>query len=150
MKRCFYSLVFALFLTGCTSFPTIQNPDYVVQDVRTQFVPSLPPRLELDFLISVDNPNPVGLRLDRMDFDVFLNNSHILRGVSNQNLTIPAQGTGNVQISTRVSYDQLRDMWDEVREIIRTGQPRYELRGTASYGTPLGNLNIPFTILKRQ
>ena len=49
------------------------------------------------FDIGVQNPNSVGLNLDRIVFDVLVNDSHVVDGISSDRVSIPAGGTGEGQ-----------------------------------------------------
>lgn len=142
----------ALLLSGCStlgSLADIRNPRYSIREVRPRIDIALPlsaSSIDLDFAIEVDNPNPVGLRLDRMDFNLFINDSRVLDGVSDQRISIPANGVGDVRLRTRIGYDNLRNLWGEIVDVVRGDRARYEIRGNAWYHTPLGQLKLPLTI----
>src|SRR5438045_9190580 len=78
MKKAFL-FVTALCLAGCTSMYrnlNIVNPSYSLRNIRPHVAIALPlsaSSIDLDFDVGVDNPNSVGLRLDRLDFDVLVN-----------------------------------------------------------------------------
>src|SRR5689334_11431671 len=104
----------ALLLSGCSSVAralNIENPKYSIRDVRPRVDIALPlsaSSIDIDFNVEVDNPNSVGLRLDRIDFDLFINDSRIMDSVSSQNVRIPANGRGDVRLSTRINYQSIR------------------------------------------
>jgi LEA14-like dessication related protein len=102
--------------------------------------------IDFDIAIGIDNPNSIGITLDEIDFDLFVNGSQIVRAISAQDVRIPARGFGTVQMTTRVDYASLRSLFQEVADIVRGERARYELRGTAWYRTPLGRMSLPFTI----
>ena len=63
---------------GCRSLAglNIVNPRYALRGVVPHVAIALPlsqSAIDLDFNIEVDNPNPVGLRLDWLDFDLAVN-----------------------------------------------------------------------------
>ena len=139
-------------LSGCRTLLDIQNPRYSFRDIRPQIDVAIPlsaSSIDFNFTIEVDNPNPVGLRLDEIDFDLFVNGTRILDSVSQQNIRIPANGTGDVHLRTRVGYQNLRAIWGEVLDMVRGERPTYEIRGNAYYQTPLGRLRFPVTVYSR-
>ena len=148
------ALTAMLLLAGCSSLQdltNLENPVYRLLDVRPRVNIALPfsaSTIDLDFTIDIDNPNTFGLRLDRMDFDVMLNGRQVVSGITNQDVRIPAQGTGRVDLETRIGYDDLRSIFREVADVIQGGRPDYEIRGTAFYDTPVGRLSFPLTIYR--
>ncbi|MFZ2491181.1 MAG: LEA type 2 family protein [Thermoanaerobaculia bacterium] len=142
----------ALLLSGCSaiqSLADIQNPRYSIRDVRPRIDITLPlsaSSIDLEFALEVDNPNPVALRLDRLDFNLFINDSRILDGISDQRIQIPARGIGDVRLRTRIGYDSLRGLFNEIADVIRGNRARYEIRGNAYYDTPVGQVKLPLTV----
>lgn len=142
----------ALLLSGCSSVAralNIENPKYSIRDVRPRVDIALPlsaSSIDIDFNVEVDNPNSVGLRLDRIDFDLFINDSRIMDSVSSQNVRIPANGRGDVRLSTRINYQSIRTLWNEIVDVVRGERARYEIRGNAFYDTPLGVMKFPVTV----
>ena len=142
----------ALLLSGCAAVQSaldIQNPRYAIRDIRPRVdiaIPLSASSIDIDFALEVDNPNRVGLRLDQVDFNLFINNTRILDSISQQNINIPANGRGDVYLRTRIGYQNIRSMWNEVVDIVRGERARYELRGNAYYNTPVGRLKFPVTV----
>ena len=141
-----------LLLSGCAAVQqalNIENPRYALRDIRPRLdiaIPLSASSIDIDFNLEVDNPNSVGIRLDQVDFDLFINDSRILDSTSRQNISIPANGRGAVQLRTRIGYSNIRSMWGEITNIIRGNRARYELRGNAYYNTPIGQMRFPFTV----
>jgi LEA14-like dessication related protein len=148
MRRVSWLLVLLL-LPGCTTLLNIENPDYSIRSITPRVSMAIPLSssfIDFDIAIGIDNPNTIGITLDEIDFDLFVNGSQIVRAISAQDVRIPARGFGTVQMSTRVDYQSLRSLFQEVADIVRGERARYELRGTAYYRTPLGRMGLPFTI----
>ena len=143
----------ALWLSGCSTLQralNIENPRYNIRDIRPRVDIALPlsaSSIDIDFAIEVDNPNSVGLRLDQIDFNLFINNSRVLDSISQQNINIPANGRGDVQLRTRIGYQNVRSLWNEIVDMV-SGRERakYEIRGNAYYQTPVGRLKFPVTV----
>ena len=141
-----------LLSSGCSTLKSalnIENPRYSLRDIHPRIDVAIPlsaSSIDIDFDLEVDNPNSVGLRLDQVDFNLFINDSRILDSTSRQNISIPANGRGAVQLRTRIGYSNIRSMWGEITNIIRGNRARYELRGNAYYNTPVGRLKFPVSV----
>lgn len=148
---CILPAVVTLVLYGCNTLANLNivNPRYSIHDVRPRVdiaIPLSASTIDLDFDLGIENPNPVGLRLDRVDFDLLVNDSHVLRSVSDQRIRIPARGSGDVLLRTHIGYNDIRTMFREVANIIQGNRARYEIRGNAYYDTPAGQLRFPLTV----
>jgi LEA14-like dessication related protein len=152
MRKVFVCAFVLVLLSGCDTLRqtlNIENPTYRLRDLRPRVSVAIPfsaSTIDLDFTIEVQNPNPVGLRLDRIDFDLLVNDRQITRGFSSERIRVPANGFGDVRIRTRVGYNDLRSLFQEIAEVIQGERARYELRGRAYYDTPIGSLNFPLTV----
>lgn len=138
-------------LSGCRTLAdlNIANPSYSLRNIRPRVdiaIPLSSSSIDLEFDLAVDNPNSVGLRLDRVDFDLLINGSQILRSTSSQRISIPARGRGDVFLRTRIGYREVRSMFRELADVIQGNRARYELRGNAYYNTPVGNRQFPVTV----
>lgn len=141
-----------LFLSGCSAVKSIldiENPRYTIRGIRPRVdiaIPLSASSIDIDFDLEVDNPNKVGLRLDQIDFNLFINDSRILDSISDQNIDIPANGRGDVRLRTRIGYQNIRSLWNEIVDMVQGERARYEIRGNAYYNTPLGRLKFPVTV----
>jgi LEA14-like dessication related protein len=139
-------------LSGCAAIGSalnIQNPRYSLRDIRPRVdiaIPLSASSIDIDFNLEVDNPNSVGLALSQLDFNLFINDTRVLDSTSREQFRIPANGIGNVQLQTRIGYQNVRNLWNELVDIVRGERARYELRGTAHYDTPVGRLKFPVTV----
>ena len=134
-------------LTGCASALNIVNPRYSLRGVSPRVNLAIPPSIDLDLTVGVDNPNPVALRLDRFDFDLFVNNNPIINNVrSDQGVNIPANGIGDVRLNARIGYDNIRTIWNEITQLIQGNRATYQLRGNAYFNTPVGQLRFPVEV----
>lgn len=144
---CLVLSAMTLTLSSCASAVNIVNPRYSLRGVTPRVNLAIPPSIDLDLTIGVDNPNPVGIRLDRLDFDLFINNNAVLNSVrSDQGIRIPANGIGDIRLNARIGYDNIRTIWREVSEIIQGNRATYSLRGNAYYDTPVGQLRFPVEV----
>jgi len=142
-----------LSLSGCSSVAkalNIENPRYSFRNIRPNVSLALPlsaSTIDLDFTLAVDNPNSVGLRLDRVDFDLLINDNPVLNSISRDpRIIIPARGIGDVRLTARIGYQELRSLASSVFADVQGDRAKYALRGTAYYDTPLGTLHFPVTV----
>ena len=150
MKRALAFASLGLLLSGCSTFAdlNILNPTYSISDVRPHVRLAIPPSMDFDLTVGVDNPNRVGLRLDHIDFDLFVNDNQIATGFTDDRIEIPARGYGDVHLRTHVSYDNLRSIFHEVADLVQGNRANYALRGNAAYDTPVGRLTFPLSVVR--
>lgn len=143
---CFVLAVVSLSLSGCSSL-NIANPSYSLRSVNPHLILGLPPSLDVDFTIGVDNPNPVELRLDHFDFDLLINDNQVLNGVrSDQGVHIPARGLGDVNVRAHVNFANLQSIYRQIVDYIQGNRASYEIRGNAYYNTPAGTMRFPVNV----
>ncbi|MEE4300123.1 MAG: LEA type 2 family protein [Pseudomonadales bacterium] len=109
------ALVLMLLLGSCANLGELAGFDE--PDVELLGLEPLPVRgMEARFLVRlrVVNPNPVPLLLDGMAFDLFLRDSKVLSGVSNEGLDVGAysESVANVEVAAGMlgSLSLLRDL----------------------------------------
>jgi len=142
-----------LSLSGCSTVAkalNIVNPRYSIRDVQPRVALALPlsaSSIDFDFTLGVDNPNSVGLSLDHVDFDLLVNDNPVLNSVSNDpRVQIPARGLGTIHLRTRLGYENARTLFRDIADAVQGNRARYEIRGNAYYGTPLGQMRFPVTV----
>jgi len=141
-----------ILLSGCNTLANLHilNPSYSLRGVQPRVNFGIPPSMDFDFTIGVDNPNPVALRLDHFDFDMFINNNPVLNNVrSDQGVHIPARGLGDVHLTAHVTSDNLRAIWREIQDLVAGNRASYTIRGNAYYDTQVGRLQFPVTVASR-
>ncbi|HEY4640701.1 MAG TPA: LEA type 2 family protein [Thermoanaerobaculia bacterium] len=150
---CFVLAVLTLSLSGCSSVASalnIVNPRYSIRDIRPRVAIALPlsaSTIDFDFTLGVDNPNSVELRLDRVDFDLLVNDNPVLNSISRDpRVDIPARGLGEVHLQTQLAYNNVRTLFRDIADAVQGNRARYEIRGNAYYGTPLGQMRFPVTV----
>jgi LEA14-like dessication related protein len=147
-------LALSMASSGCRSLaPTIVNPSYALRGVVPHVAFALPltsSAIDFDFTIVVDNPNPIGLNLEWLDFDLAINDIPILSSVrADQGVHIPAHGMGDVHLRTRVGYKNLKELFHQIAEIVQGNHARYAISGNAYYKTPFGLKRFPVTLYSR-
>lgn len=144
--------IVTLALSGCSTLGQALNivaPTYSFRDIRPRVDIALPlsaSSIDFDFTVGVNNPNSVRLNLSRMDFGLLINGNHILDSYTTDRIGIPARGEGDVHLRARVGYQNIQGIFREVTDVIQGNRARYEVRGTAYYNTPAGQLSFPVTV----
>jgi len=148
MKRALAFASLCVLLSGCGTLANLNilNPTYSISDVQPHVRLAIPPSMDFDLTVGVDNPNPVGLRLDRFDFNLFVNDNPIATGFNSDRIEIPARGLGNVHLRTHVSYDNIGSIFREVADLVQGNRASYAIRGNAEYDTPVGRLTFPVSV----
>jgi LEA14-like dessication related protein len=141
--------IVAISVAGCSSLANLDiiNPRYSLREVTPRVQLAIPPSMDFDLTVGVDNPNPVSLRLDRLDFDLFVNNNHLLNSISNQGVKIPARGIGDIHLTAHVGYNEIKSIFREVADVVQGRRAQYEIRGNAYYNTPVGQMRFPVTVV---
>jgi LEA14-like dessication related protein len=152
---CFALAAVTLSLSGCRSLAglNIVNPRYSLRGIVPHVAIALPlssSAIDFDFTIGVDNPNPIALRLDWLDFDLAVNDTPVLTSVrAEQGVHIPAHGVGDVHLRTRVGYENLKVLFRQVADMVQGNRARYSIHGNAYYATPFGQMRFPLTLYSR-
>jgi len=147
---CFALALVTLSLSGCSALQNLHiiNPTYSLRNVDPHLNLAVPPSMDFDLTVGVDNPNPVGLRLDQFDFNLLVNGNNIANGTTYDRVQIPARGAGDVRLRTHVSYDNVKAIFRQVADLIQGNRARYEVRGNAAYDTPVGRLTFPVSVMR--
>jgi LEA14-like dessication related protein len=151
---CIVLAILTVTVTGCQTLANLNivNPRYSIRDVRPRVdiaIPLSASSIDFDFVLGVDNPNAVGLTLDQVDFSLFANDTRLVDTVSRQGINIPANGQGDVRLTARVGYNNIRSIFREVADAVQGNRARYEVRGNAYYNTPVGRMRFPVTVYSR-
>ena len=152
MKRILMYATVLVLLSGCNTLANLHiiNPTYQLRGVQPRVNLGIPPTMDFDFTVGVDNPNPVELRLDHFDFDLLINNNRVLNNVrSDQGAHIPARGIGDVHLTGHVTYDNIRTIFNELANIVQGNRANYAIQGNAYYDTPVGQMRFPVTVYSR-
>jgi LEA14-like dessication related protein len=149
---CIGLALISLTMTGCSTIASaldLVNPTYSIRDIRPHVAIGLPlstSSIDFDFNLGVDNPNKIGMRLDRVDFDLLVNQNRLLSSTTQQRVNIPARGFGEIPLRSRVGYNEIRGIWSTVVQLIQGNRAQYQVNGTAFYNTPVGAVRFPVTV----
>ncbi|MFK7815507.1 MAG: LEA type 2 family protein [Gammaproteobacteria bacterium] len=88
--------------------------------------------------LNVENPNNFALNARGLDYTMSLAGTDILSGENISNMSVPALGSGKIEVPVRISYVSILET---IPKVLETGVASYNFRG--SIHTRL--FNIPFT-----
>ncbi len=127
---------FGLLVNGCASLQGIvQKPTVQVAAVKLGSLSLSAATLHVD--LKVDNPNPVGVKVRNIVYDLKINNKNLLKGTQDQGVHLPSTGSGIVELPLQVNYF---DLYDSVLELFAHQTVAYDLSGSVG----IGPFDIPF------
>jgi|GEM_PF-1372696 len=88
--------------------------------------------------LNVENPNRFALNARGLDYAMSLAGTEILTGENTSNLSVPALGSGKIEVPVRISYSAILE---SIPKVMQTGVANYNFTGNIH--TRL--FKIPFT-----
>jgi len=135
-------LLFAFFLGGCATMqPPLEAPHVSLTDLRVLDATLFEQRFALK--IRVQNPNPVALPINGMNFRLDINDVELGRGVSDQAVTVPAYGETVFEIDLVSNFARIVN---QIRAL-ESGKGQslhYRLSGGISVADRLGKLPFDY------
>lgn len=137
MKKIFLSLTLLL-LCSCASFwgSVLEKPQVELDHIKVKDA-SLK-GTTLVFVVSVDNPNKVDLKVDQINYKVFVNEKEITQAKTDKAVNVPAQSKANVEIPLPIEYNKI---FTDLKELMFAESATYKIEGDAK----LSLFTIPFT-----
>jgi LEA14-like dessication related protein len=129
--------VLLLLLAACGTAEPVA-PQVRVVDLRLVESSVFEQRFEID--LRIGNPNDFALPLDGLTFDLEVNGAAFARGFSNQRVTIPRLGEGQVSVSASTT---LVDMVRQMLLLAERGDLTYRLSGQAFLNS-LQRRSVPY------
>lgn len=97
--------------------------------------------------IRVDNPNSYEVILDRMLFDLLINDKPVVKDIENNTKrNVDPGGTLNFGIAVKVTYDEVNNASDGLFEGIKNGSVGYKLDATVFFDSEVTSFNYKTTI----
>ena len=87
--------------------------------------------------LNIENPNNFAINAKGLDYAMDLAGTNILSGESQSNMSVPALGSGKIEVPVRISYSSIIET---IPKVLETGVASYNFSG--SIHTRL--FNIPF------
>jgi len=88
--------------------------------------------------LNVENPNSFALNAQGLDYTMSLAGTNILSGENTSSMSVPALGSGKIEVPVRISYASLLET---IPKVMQTGVANYNFSGNIH--TKL--FKIPFT-----
>lgn len=88
--------------------------------------------------LNVENPNNFALNAQGLDYTMSLAGTDIISGENTSSMSVPALGSGKIEVPVRITYASLLET---IPKVLQTGVATYNFKG--SIHTKL--FNIPFT-----
>lgn len=134
------SMVLALLaLSSCAGLtgsllkdPEVNISNFKLTDITAKDV-------SIDLVLDVNNPNPIPLNLDSVDYSLNLSGEKVTEGTMSKGVSIPASGKGQVTVPLKFAYNSVGSLLSGIMN--RNFKKEYELTGTAKVGL----FSIPFT-----
>lgn len=149
MSRKIWSALFALFLaamlSSCASLKeSIKKPEVSVQQAKITGI-SLN-GMDVDFVLGVKNPNPIGLSLDGLSYKLDIEEKTLLKGKTAHKLKLAANGQSTLTLPLALAF---KDMFDGASALVKQEKVRYALGGDIDFGLfqlpykTSGTLDVP-------
>ncbi|KPJ96506.1 MAG: hypothetical protein AMJ53_00525 [Gammaproteobacteria bacterium SG8_11] len=92
----------------------------------------------VDFLIHVDNPNPIGLTVQGLNYNLDINNKKLLSGSAQPGTEVPAREGVDLSVPVLIRYE---DILDGLQELLQKDTLDYALKGEID----LGFFKLPYS-----
>jgi LEA14-like dessication related protein len=97
--------------------------------------------IDLVFDLQVDNPNPVKITLDHLDYELKLLNRSFLTGEQGMGMSLPANGLSQVKLPVRMEFEKLLSSY---KELSKRDELPYQIALGLGFDVPLlGRIRLP-------
>ncbi len=138
--RCALPFALAL-LTGCTGGSDFSAYFPTVRFDRLQLTALDWEHIDVDFLFNVDNPNPIGMPLERFDYGLDLENFTILSGSNPDGLRLDPEATTQVALPVSLNFV---DIYDAVEATRGLDYLAFGLHGNFGWDTDFGPIDLNY------
>ena len=129
----------ALFSQSCALLgQLVQKPNVTFNSVHLTSVSF--EGIAANFVMDVQNPNPVGLDLARLAYQLTIDGHQLAAGQANQAASIPANGTGQVTMPLAIKFT---DFVQSVQALFTKETLPYTINITPGFNTPIGIIDVP-------
>lgn len=138
-------------LAGCDSLlgfiaerQAIAKADFAFERVELQSldIPFLTPdaKANMRVVLKVTNPNPTKARLDRLDYEFFLEGARVGEGAMTDDFSVEAGSSKELVLPLSIPYQGLPD---PAFKALQARRAAMTLKGNSLIDTPLGRLSYP-------
>jgi LEA14-like dessication related protein len=131
-------LLLGVVLQGCG---VVEQPSVTPKSARLDTLTA--DNVQATFVFGVDNPNPIGLDLAHLTYDLSVNDVNVVSsGTADVALHLPALGAGELTLPVTLRY---QDVFASAVGAVLGGGPRYDLTLGFGFQTPHGVIEVPVT-----
>jgi len=137
MKNTSWIFIF-VFLCACSSLvgKFLENPKIELQNVSVQDINFS--GCKLMFHLKVENPNKVDIKVDEVNYKIYLNDKEVTTTKTESSVTIPAKSEALVDLPLPVEYQKI---WPDLKDLFEKKSATYKIEGSAK----LPFVTLPFT-----
>ncbi|HRO66652.1 MAG TPA: LEA type 2 family protein [Pseudobdellovibrionaceae bacterium] len=133
-------LLFAVLLgfSGCSSLleKVVEKPKVTLDRVEVADVSFS--KAKLMFVVKVENPNGIDLKVDEVNYKIFLEDKAFTSAKTEKAVNVPARGSAEIGIPVPVEY---KGLWTNLMKIFDARTVSYRIEGDAK----LSLFTIPFS-----
>lgn len=136
MKKLFVTVVMLFLCAGCSLF--LEKPEVKVKDLNVVGVGA--GGLDLEFLMTVTNPNSFPVVLKGYTYDLSIMALPLTKGGIRERVEFPAGKATDVRLPFRVAYG---DLWEILKRQPDPNRIPYNLVAGLEVETPFGTSTVP-------
>ena len=95
----------------------------------------------LDVLVDVYNPNSFGFAVERLTYDLEVEDTPWGSGETESSLAVPPRDTATLRLPIEVDWSRLGGVG---REVLQAGKVRYGVTGRVTIRSDRGNFEVPY------
>lgn len=124
------SLIVLFSLVGCAALEKhVQKPS--VKYAGSQVKSASLYNATIDFLLHVDNPNPVSLPIQGLSYTLDINNKKFLSGAAQHGTRIPANSAVDLSLPIVINYE---DFLESLQQLLQQDSFAYTISGELDFG----------------
>jgi len=90
------------------------------------------------FVVNVENPNEMDLKVDQINYKIFVNNKEISRAKTDEAVKVPGKSKAQIKIPLPIEYTKI---FSDLKEVLFSESASYKIEGDAQF--PL--FTVPFS-----
>lgn len=98
-------------------------------------------KIDVDFVFTIDNPNPLDVKLDTFSYALGIEGVRLLSGVNEQGVALEAHGSSELALPVSLAF---KDIFDAVSAASGKDNLTFGLSGDFGFNTPVGLAKVPF------
>lgn len=98
-------------------------------------------KIDVDFVFTIDNPNPLDVKLDTFSYALGLEGVRLLSGVNEQGVALKAHGSSELALPVSLAF---KDIFAAVSAASGKDNLTFALSGDFGFNTPVGVAKVPF------